>query len=97
MLLINDLKLDLAELHIPRWFSRVPTLYKAWMLIALVLGWFVFRFLLLAVYAIVILPMGLLFRLFGKDPLDRQIAKNRPSYWLPVSEESRENSYSKKF
>jgi len=34
-----------------------------------------------------ILPIGLLMRLFGKDPLRRRLDKNAASYWLTRSDE----------
>ena len=33
-----------------------------------------------------ILPIGLLMRLTGKDPLRRKLDKNAASYWLPRSD-----------
>jgi hypothetical protein len=34
-----------------------------------------------AVYFLVITPIGLLLRLFGRDPLQRRFERNRGSYW----------------
>jgi|SaaInlStandDraft_1057018.scaffolds.fasta_scaffold259778_2 hypothetical protein len=33
------------------------------------------------IYSTIIIPVGLLFKLFGKDYLDRDIRKQKKSYW----------------
>lgn len=38
--------------------------------------------LLSIVFYVVITPMGLIMRLFSKDPLDRRIEKGKNSYWI---------------
>lgn len=57
--------------------------YRLWMGLALVLGFVMTRVLLTAVFLLTILPLGLVFRLIGKDPLDRKIDRTVPSYWRP--------------
>jgi hypothetical protein len=45
---------------------------------------FVVSFILLAVfYYLVITPIGLVFRLMGRDPLCRKFDNTTDSYWLP--------------
>lgn len=51
-----------------KWF------YKGWMSIALVIGWINTRIILAIVFYIIITPMGLIMRIFGKNPV-----KNKPS------------------
>ena len=46
--------------------------YKGWMAIGLTLGYFNSRFILSIVYIIVLLPIALVMRLIGYDPLRRR-------------------------
>jgi hypothetical protein len=73
-------------------------IYIVWMRLAFVLGWINTRLLLAIVFYLVITPVGLLLRLFGKDILDKKIVKNNESYWI-TKERSIFNSqdYEKQF
>ncbi len=54
---------------------------KAWMILSVILGYFSTRLILGILFYIVITPMGLAAKLFGKDFLDRKIDKKIKSYW----------------
>ncbi|MEX1054605.1 MAG: SxtJ family membrane protein [Rhodothermales bacterium] len=64
-----------------------PTLlrpvYRVWMAIAVILGFIMTRVLLTLVFFLVVTPIGLLMRAFGRDPLNRKLDKNVSSYWIP--------------
>lgn len=53
--------------------------YRIWMKFGHVLGWINTRIILGILFYIVVLPMGLLMRLFGNDPMDRK-PSHEPSY-----------------
>lgn len=55
--------------------------YIAWMRLAALLGWVNSRLILLVIFYLAMLPIGLVMRLFGKDPLERKIDKNIDSCW----------------
>ncbi len=55
--------------------------HKVWMAGAHTLGWFNTRVLLGLVYFVVMTPTGIVMRLLGRDPLDRQLG-DRASYWV---------------
>lgn len=55
--------------------------YRIWMGLALVLGYFMSYVILSLVYFLTILPAGLVFRLRGKDLLDRRPDPAVSSYW----------------
>lgn len=56
-------------------------LYKAWMAFGHVLGWINARIILGLVFFVVVMPIGLIMRLFGKDFL--RMRPNRfGSYWV---------------
>ncbi len=70
----------------------VRPLYVILMAVTLPVGWFVSRMLLLAIYFVVIMPIGRAFRLFGRDHL----ALKRPqagSYWRPYRSAKDVGSY----
>tara|TARA_B100000212_G_scaffold10434_1_gene7662 strand:- start:1668 stop:2060 length:393 start_codon:yes stop_codon:yes gene_type:complete len=53
--------------------------YKAWMKLGLALGWINSRIILGLVYFIVLLPISLIMKIFGYDPL-RKKKSNKQSY-----------------
>ena len=63
-------------------FPKMLTpLYKVWMAFGHVLGWINARIILALVFFVVVMPIGLVMRLFGKDFL--RMRKNRSgSYWV---------------
>ena len=56
-------------------------LNKAWMTLAILLGWVMTRVILFFLFYLVITPIGLIARIFGKHFLDLKIDKSRISYW----------------
>lgn len=57
-------------------------LYRVWMALAFVLGFVMTRVLLTTVFALVVIPTGLLLRLAGRDPLQRKRDPNARTYWI---------------
>lgn len=57
------------------------SVYRLWMRMGHLLGWFNTRLLLSVVYFLVMTPTGMVMRLVGRDPLDRRLG-DRPSYWV---------------
>ncbi len=55
--------------------------YKGAMFVGDKISYVVTRVLLMAVYVLVFIPYGLIFRIARKDLLDRGINPNAPSYW----------------
>lgn len=56
--------------------------HTAWMKIAHVLGAINSRIILSVAFYLFLAPLGMLTRLFGRDPLDRR-GPDRDSYWIP--------------
>ena len=56
-------------------------LLKKWLKIAHTIGKFNTQILLFMVYLLIFIPVGILMRLMGKDPLKKKWAKDLPSYW----------------
>lgn len=70
-------------------YIAVPLLrpfHKLWMTLALILGWFMSRVILIILFYLIITPIGLFAKLFGKRFLELKINKDAKTYW-----EKREN------
>lgn len=63
-------------------------IYRVWISLAVILGYFVSRILLTIIFFLVMLPTGLLMRLFAKDPMDRKLDPDAPTYWIKREEPS---------
>jgi len=57
-------------------------LYLGWMYAAFPIGFVVSHVILALIYYLVFTPIGLLLRLFGKDPMSRKIDREAASYWV---------------
>lgn len=80
-----------------------PTLlkpvHKAWMTLAVLMGWFMTRVILCALFYLMVTPIGLLGRLVGKEFLELKLNRSAPgSYWIPreVAKHGKEN-YERQF
>ena len=60
----------------------VLPLYYAWMTMALALGYVMTRVLLTIFFFLVLTPVGLVFRLIGRDALHRKLDREAESYWI---------------
>jgi hypothetical protein len=69
----------------PGWLARPAA---GWSRVGHALGWFNSRVLLTAMFVLIIWPIGLLSRVFGSDPLNRQ--RRRESMWTPYPERLRD-------
>jgi len=58
-------------------------IYIAWMCAAFPIGWTVSHLLLAAVFYLLIAPLGLLLRLFGRDKLKLRFDSSAKTYWTP--------------
>lgn len=63
--------------------KMLAPLYRVWMAIGILLGVIVSPLILLLLFIILIIPMGLLRRVFGDDPLKRSLEKSATTYWVP--------------
>lgn len=57
-------------------------IYKLWMGMAFAIGWVVSRILLMIIFYLVIMPVGLLARILGKEFLDKNMSIRKDSYWI---------------
>ena len=66
-----------AGLLLPR--SLAPV-HAGWMRVGAVLGWINSRIILGIVFYVIILPVGMLIRLGGRDPMARRLDRGLPTY-----------------
>jgi hypothetical protein len=64
---------------VPRW--RKP-IYLAWMYATYPIGWIISHLVLAITYYLVFTSVGLLMRLFGRDPMERRFNRNATTYWI---------------
>jgi hypothetical protein len=88
------LVVGLAGLTRPEW---VRLIYIGWMVLAFPIGWTVSQVILLLMYFGLFTPIGLIFRLIGRDPLHRARRAGVESYWAPKPAPAGVRSYFKQF
>jgi hypothetical protein len=57
-------------------------IYLCMILLTMPIGWVVSFILMVAFYFLLLAPLGLIFRLMGRDPLCRRFDPTAKSYWL---------------
>lgn len=73
--------LILAALLVPGLLRPVE---RIWMKAAHMLGIVMTHIILTLAFFLVITPIGLIMRLFGRDPMRRKFNRSASSYWIPV-------------
>ena len=73
-------------------------IHKVWMIVAVLLGWVMTRMILSVLFYLVVTPIGLLAKLFGKGRLNLAFDKSAESYWRSKDNKRQETSdYEKQF
>ncbi len=57
-------------------------IYKIWMTLAIAIGWWISRFLLVLFFFVIITPVGIIARLSGKKFMDIDMRKKKDTYWV---------------
>ena len=72
--------------------------YWIWMVFATILGWIMTRVILSLLFYVIITPIGLISRLFGKQFLELGWTKSKESYWnIRTHEDLKKENYEKQF
>lgn len=66
---------------------RLP--YIGWMSLALILGFFVSRIILIVLFYLILTPLGLARQLIKGDFLNQKINKKRKSYWIKYKKQDK--------
>lgn len=77
----------LPALFIP---GSLQPVYATWMRIGHAIGWVNTRIILGLVFYVLVLPMGLIMRIFGKDPMARKFDQSTASYRVKTVRESKD-------
>jgi hypothetical protein len=77
--------------------SLIRPLYVGWMYAAYPIGWLIGHILLAVVFFVVLTPIGLIMRLLGRDPLQREFETNKPTYWEPLEQPTDIGRYFRQF
>ena len=73
-------------------------IYWVWMIFATILGWIMTRVILSLLFYIIVTPIGLIPRFFGKQFLELQWDKSKESYWnFRTNEHLKKENYEKQF
>jgi hypothetical protein len=67
--------------------QSLKLIYKIWMGLALIIGWFMSRLILSALFYMIVTPIGLCMRLVGKDFLNQKFDKSAETYWIKRDKE----------
>ena len=78
--------------------SMLKPIYIVWMTFAVILGWFMTRVILSLLFYVIITPIGLVLRIFGKDFLELKKQAIQGSYWNQRDSNLEKNqNYEKQF
>jgi len=77
--------------------SFAQRLFVGWMTVAFPIGWTISHLLMAFIYFVLITPMGLLMRLFGRDSMGRRIDKSCDSYWSPHTPPKNNQQYFRQY
>ena len=72
--------------------------YWIWMIFAIILGWFMTRVILSLLFFLILTPIGLTLRFFGKKFLELRWDNSKESYWnFRTNEHLQNKNYEKQF
>jgi len=78
----------------PEWMRFI---YVGWMVLAFPIGWTISQVMLVVMFFGLFAPIGLVFRLLGRDPLQRARQPEPKSYWTPKPAPADLRQYFKQF
>jgi hypothetical protein len=78
----------------PEW---VRSIYVGWMIAVFPIGWLVSQVILAVMFYGLFVPTGLIFKLIGRDPMQRTRSTGLKSYWTPKTTPSDLSRYFKQF
>lgn len=70
---------------------------KLWMTFAILLGWFMSRVILTILFYLILTPIGLIAKIFGKKFLDLQFKSSQKTYWIKREIEKEKIDYERQF
>ena len=77
--------------------SALKPLQKVWMTIAVLIGFVMSRVILTVLFFLVLSPLAIVSRLFGKKHLDLSFRKPDSTYWNPVKSQTEKECYERQY
>jgi len=77
--------------------AAVRWIFVAWMVLAFPIGWLVSQLMLALLFFVVLTPVAILFRLRGRDLLDRKPAPEKSTFWTKKSMPENVESYFRQY
>jgi hypothetical protein len=78
----------------PAWLRPI---FVAWIVAAFPIGWIISHVMLIAMYYLVITPIGLIFRVSGRDALRIRPQAGASTYWQPKAQAAGPERYFQQF
>jgi hypothetical protein len=75
----------------------VRPVFVGWLYAAFPIGWTISHGILAALYYLVMTPLGLVLRMFVKDPMERNFDRQATSYWQPHVQRRNAADYFRQF
>jgi hypothetical protein len=72
-------------------------IYWIWMIFATILGWIMTRVILSLLFYVILTPIGLILRMFGKQFLELKYNNNLNTYWNYRESQTQYNNFEKQF
>jgi saxitoxin biosynthesis operon SxtJ-like protein len=79
------------------WTQVARCIYLLWIYGSYPIGWVVSHALMGLIYFLVLTPIGMIMKLSGRDPLDRNFQPEASSYWVPRSNNHDPSRYLRQF
>ena len=76
---------------------KIRLIFVTWLTLAFPVGWVVSRVILVVLFGVVMTPVGLIFRLRGRDLLELRRNSARTTYWKPKQAAPDVASYLRQF
>ncbi len=77
--------------------ALVRPVYLCWMYAAYPIGWVVGHLVIGVIFYLVLTPIGLVMRALGRDPLRRELQRDRSTYWEPRETSTDTSRYFRQF
>lgn len=77
--------------------EAVRPVFTGWLTLMFPIGWVISHLILACVFYLVFTPLGLFFKVMGRDPLARKPRSDQPTYWMPKTVAADPRSYFRPF
>ena len=72
-------------------------LYRGWMFSVMPIGWIISHLLLIAIYYLLLTPIGIIMKVVGYDPMRRKLEPSQKTYWVKRQKSEDPQRYFKQY